>query len=221
MSANDNSIKLFRDGDGEIKKILDKSEGISFQENPFDFYIMLARYKFAARLIKKNHLVLDAGCGAGLGTVFLSKFCNQVVGADFDSDLLEVNKSQYKTIKNLNFQTINLLELSPLDIEKYDVVVSMDVIEHFTEDCVDIVASNYAKLVKPGGFAIIGTPNIASRPFASDRRLAIHPFEFTSEKFESVMAAHFSNVFLFSMTDEIVSTQFVGMSWYLMALCIK
>ena len=103
----------------------------------------------------------------------------------------------------------------------FDVVVSMDVIEHFQFEETEQVASNYASLLKPGGFAVIGTPNIASQPYASQRRRDSHPFEFRHDQFEDVLNSAFSNVFMFSMTDEIVSTQFPKLSWYLMALCTK
>ena len=106
-------------------------------------------------------------------------------------------------------------------VEKYDALVSMDVIEHFQKNEVGIVADNYASLLKPNGFAIIGTPNIASQKFASQRRLNSHPFEFDYDEFDLVLSKSFKNVFIFTMTDEIVSTQFPKLAWYLMAICTK
>ena len=61
---------------------------------------------------------------------------------------------------------------------------------------------------KKDGFAIIGTPNVASKKFASKRRLNSHPFEFDYDFFEDTLSKAFKNVFVFTMTDEIVSTQF-------------
>ncbi|KAB8036825.1 methyltransferase domain-containing protein [Silvanigrella paludirubra] len=214
-----NHQQLFRDDKGTIKPMLSTLEGISFQESPLDFFILLARYKFAARFIKKNHSVLDAGCGHGNGSVFLSKFAKEVKGADFDQDLINSNSEQYKSIPNLSFSRINLLDVN--DFNTFDVVVSMDVIEHFTKEQTEIVASNYAKLTSDNGFAIIGTPNIASQPFASKRRIESHIHEFEPQEFETLLKRHFKNVFLFSMTDETVSTSFSKMAWYLMAICTK
>ncbi len=81
MPAND-STKLFRDAEGNIKSLLNEAEGISFQESPLDFFILLARYKFAAKLLKKTDTVADIGCGHGLGSIFLSKFAKQVTGVN-------------------------------------------------------------------------------------------------------------------------------------------
>ena len=59
---------LFRNKDGTIREILDNIEGISFKNSPLDFFILLARYKFAMRFLRKNHKVIDVGYGHGLST---------------------------------------------------------------------------------------------------------------------------------------------------------
>ncbi len=218
---NSMTPRLFRDASGSnVKPMLNEVEGISFNESPLDFFILLARYKFAARFIKKNHRVLDIGCGHGHGSVFLSRFGQHVTGADFDEGLVTSNRQQHAGRPNLSFEQLDLLK-KPDPAKNYDVVVSMDVIEHFTKSQTEVVAANYAQLTAPGGFAVIGTPNIASQPYASARRLATHIHEFEPNEFESLLGQHFRNVFLFSMTDEVVSTSFSKMAWYLMALCVK
>lgn len=212
--------KHFRDVDGQVKSILSVTEGISFLENPLDFFILLARYKFAARFIKKTDHVLDAGCGHGHGSIFLRQFGAKVTGSDFDSELVRKRQQEYKDVSNINFTELNLLDVSNHKTQ-YDVVVSMDVIEHFSKSDTEIVAKNYAALTKDTGFAVIGTPNIASAPYASARRKALHIHEFTPQEFEELLSRNFKRVFLFSMTDEVVSTGFSKMAWYLMALCVK
>lgn len=212
--------KLFRDKGGKIKPILSDIEGISYSESPLDFFILLARYKFAARLLKKTDFVLDAGCGHGLGTVFLSKFAKHVTGADLDKKLILRNKNEYKKIKSVDFEQLNLLDVSTYK-KQYDAVISMDVIEHFTKDDTEKVARNYAELTQNDGFAVIGTPNIISRPFASKRRKLTHLHEFEPEELQISLSKYFKRVFLFSMTDEVISLSFPKLAWYLMALCIK
>lgn len=213
-------IKLYRNKNGNVKNILSVAEGISYQEDPLDFFIMLARYKFTARLLKKKYSVIDAGCGQGLGAVFLSKFAGHVTGVDYDEKMIDSNKKRYKSLPNLDFVTVDLLDISSHK-KKYDVVVSMDVIEHFSKKDTERIARNYAKLTKEGGFAVIGTPNIFSQPFASKRRLKIHLHEFSPSGFEALLSKYFKHIFVFSMTDEVVSLTFPKMAWYLMALCIK
>lgn len=212
---------LFRNPDGSVRNVLENVEGIVFNENPLDFFIILARYKFGTRFIKKTHKVIDVGCGHGLGSVFLSKYANEIIGVDLDKDLVETNNSNYKKIKNLQFKEFNLLKPSKSFANKFDVVVSMDVIEHFKKNKLGTVVDSYYNLLNSDGFAIIGTPNIASRPYASQRRLDTHEFEFTRDEFEKTLSKKFKNVFIFSMTDEVVSTSFPNMAWFFIAICTK
>ena len=215
------SQNLFRNSDGSVRNILEDVEDIVFNENPLDFFIILARYKFGTRFIKKTHKVIDVGCGHGLGSVFLSKYANEIIGVDLDKDLVETNNSNYKKIKNLQFKEFDLLKPSKSFVNKFDVVVSMDVIEHFKKKKLGTVVDSYYNLLNSDGFAIIGTPNIASRPYASQRRLDTHEFEFTRDEFEKTLLKKFKNVFVFSMTDEVVSTSFPNMAWFFIAICTK
>ena len=215
------SQNLFRNPDGSVRSILENVEGIVFNENPLDFFIILARYKFGTRFIKKTHKVIDVGCGHGLGSVFLSKYANEIIGVDLDKDLVETNNSNYKKIKNLQFKEFDLLKPSKSFVNKFDVVVSMDVIEHFKKNKLGTVVDSYYNLLNSDGFAIIGTPNIASRPYASQRRLDTHEFEFTRDELEKTLLKKFKNVFIFSMTDEVVSTSFPNMAWFFIAICTK
>ena len=212
---------LFRNLDGSIREILDNVEGIVFKENPLDFFILLARYKFAIRFIKKKNKVIDVGCGHGLGSVFLSKYSNLTIGVDKDKELVNKNTSNYKKIKNLQFKHFDLLKPSKSFFNKFDVVISMDVIEHFNKKKLGTVVDSYYNLLNSDGFAIIGTPNIASRPYASQRRIDTHEFEFTRDEFEKTLLKKFKNVFIFSMTDEVVSTSFPNMAWFFIAICTK
>ena len=125
--------KYFRDRMGNVQPMLDIVEGISFQSSPLDLFILLARYKFAARLIDRNDNVLDAGCGHGLGSVMLAKFCRSVTAVDIDPELIEDCRSKYAGVKNLHFETADLKRLSLLS-RKYDAIVCMDVIEHFSQE---------------------------------------------------------------------------------------
>jgi 2-polyprenyl-3-methyl-5-hydroxy-6-metoxy-1,4-benzoquinol methylase len=213
--------KLFRGSDGsDVKPMLNEAEGISFKESPMDFFILLARYKFAARFLRKEHIVIDAGCGQGAGSVFMSKCASQVVGVDFDDELIASNNERYATVPNLRFERRDLLE-PPRSSERFDALVSMDVIEHFPVEEQEVLAANYAGLLGANGFAVIGTPSVVSSPYASARRRATHIHEFEPTEFEMLLRRHFRNVFLFSMTDENVSTSFVNLAWYLMAICTR
>lgn len=211
---------MHRSPAGEIREIITDHEALSFRENPFDFFLILARYKFAARLLKKTQHVLDVGCALGSGSLMLRNFAGKVTGADFDSEVIERNRKTFKDLDRLDFMQLDLLKVSGKH-PTFDAVVSMDVIEHFKEEQIPAVAKAYADLTKDGGFAVIGTPNLLSQPYASKRRLETHLCEMDPDQFTKFLEPHFRQVFLFSMTDEVVSTSFNKMAWYLMALCTK
>lgn len=214
-------IKLFRDSSGRIKELLSKIESTSYKECPLDFFILLARYKFAARLITMNDRVLDAGCGQGIGSVFLSTFAHSVVGVDVDKKLVDYCGEAYKEIENLSFLIMDLRKVRGPKNNQFDVIVCLDVIEHFTYKDAEKVIKNIWSLIREGGFAVIGTPNKFSRKFASPRRKAVHILEYDYNSFKSLLEKQFKRVFIFSMTDEVVSLSFPKLAWYLVALCIK
>jgi 2-polyprenyl-3-methyl-5-hydroxy-6-metoxy-1,4-benzoquinol methylase len=213
---NSKCFSFFRNSEGGIKSMLNCVEEPSYMENPLGFFIRLARYKFASRFIKKTDEVIDVGCGNGLGTIFLKSFSKNVIGADIDKDLITHNKKSYN-LKNLDFINFDILNPAP---NKYDVVVSMDVIEHFNKKNTNTVIKNYAELTKNTGFAVIGTPSKSSSPYASKGRKDFHLYEFGPSEFKKALSRHFKQVFLFSMTDEVVSTSFPDLAWYLIALCV-
>lgn len=212
--------KLFRDENGQLKPLLGSFEGITYQESPLDFFILLARYKFAARLIDRTDSVLDAGCGHGLGSVMLSKFARSVIGVDMDRELIEHCRNTYTEITNLNFEVGDLKDLSDFD-RQFDSIVCMDVIEHFTREEGPVVVQSMANALNERGMLIIGTPNVRSQEFASQRRKMTHPFEYDYAAFKKILSDIFRRAIVFSMTDEVVSTGFSQMAWYFMGVCIK
>src|ERR1700732_2706571 len=53
-----------------------------FQINTLQVLVKLARYKFVARLLRKDDDVLEVGSGTGLGAIFLSQHVRHVTGLE-------------------------------------------------------------------------------------------------------------------------------------------
>lgn len=97
------------------------------QENLLGFTIKLARYKFVCRMIRKTDGVLEVGSGLGIGTLFLRQFAKEVVGIDVKEQLLQ-EASNLNGRDNVSYKHVDLFKWE--SDKKYDVVVSLDAIEH-------------------------------------------------------------------------------------------
>ena len=99
---------------------------------------------------------LDLGCGNGDYTTRYAEACGavEVVGVDIHAESL-----QSASMKGINTLQHDLNCALPLDGDSFDTVISTQVIEHLNE-C-DRFASEIYRVLKPGGYAIISTENLA------------------------------------------------------------
>ena len=184
------------------------------------FEIKLARYKFAAKMMRGEGLsLLDLGCNEGTGLFLLSQECNFVdaVGIDFDGEAIEWAREHLGNEK-LSFLQCDFIE-DRITISPRDYVVSMDVIEHIPQKYetkfFEVITAN----LKSDGVAIIGTPNEMMVPYACEASRAGHVNNYNQERLYETAKAFFNNVFIFGMNDEVLNTGFDPMSCYIFALC--
>lgn len=187
-----------------------------YQKDPFGLFLILSRYKFAGRLVKKSDAVVDLGCGRGIGTTFIASFCKEVIGIDCREENIE-EAAKKNQRENVSYCLGDATDFS--SERKFNVVVSLDVIEHMSKNDAHAMLKTIGSLLEDDGFAIIGTPNIKSSEYASAERNLDHVHEYSYEEFRQVLEARFKRVIIFSMTDEAVNTSFNEMAWYFMALC--
>jgi ubiquinone/menaquinone biosynthesis C-methylase UbiE len=95
--------------------------------------------------------ILDIGCGYGNMTKFLEKKSDTIVGLDLGG----VFYLPYLSEK-LSFLKSDALHI-PFCDNTFDCVISLDVIEHIDDDMGFVCDVN--RVLKPGGLAIIETPN--------------------------------------------------------------
>jgi len=181
----------------------------------------LSYYKFAAKMIAPGRRgddpparVLDIGCGEGLGTWLLAAECGFAKGVDFDAELIATAKQNWPA-ERATFECADVLSMKS---EEYDAAVSFDVIEHVLPEHAGGFLRAIAGHLSPPGIAIVGTPNITSKPYASAVTNAGHVNLYDAERLEREMAAHFKNVFMFGASDEVVHTGFAPMCQYLIAV---
>lgn len=199
--------------------------------DPKCFGFVLARYKFAAKMLARKKSILEVGCGEGVGAMMLA--CEtpaRVVGIDFDQRQIDqadrnlrqpFDRFRPKDKGRLGYLCRDFVK-DVNDVGRFDGLVSVDVIEHVPAgDDEDRFLSRCRDILIDDGVAIIGTPNDFASAYASERSQIGHINLFTPDRYVETLERYFSNVFLMSMNDEVVHTGFNKMAHYLMAICVK
>lgn len=184
-------------------------------KNLLQLLIRLARYKFVARLVKGSDHVLEVGSGSGLGSIFLAQHCSRVMGIDVKTTEVEEAKSINQR-ENVEFVAGDFFEMP--DELKFDVIVSLDVIEHMPTEQGERLLSNMANHLKPSGMAIIGTPSCYSYEYQSALSKASHVKCYDQKELLSLTDNFFGRTMAFSMNDELVHTGFHKLAWYYFVL---
>ncbi len=130
--------------------------------NEYPFRVM---HKFYTRVLKghetKGKTFLEVGCGnSSFMTYFAQEFGFDVAGIDYSELGCEQTRRILKRdgIKQ-NVQLVDAFN-PPAELkEKFDVVGSFGVVEHFSDTAKTIEAFSY--FLKPGGILITSVPNVA------------------------------------------------------------
>jgi 2-polyprenyl-3-methyl-5-hydroxy-6-metoxy-1,4-benzoquinol methylase len=107
---------------------------------------------------KADH-VLDAGCGSGTISHFLSNYAGDVTGIDSNPAAISYARDAFKA-PNLKFCLGQFDELK--GDKPFDRIYCIEVIEHLYEHQVAEVLSLFYELTNPGGQLFLTTPNYRS-----------------------------------------------------------
>ncbi|AFL82966.1 methyltransferase family protein [Belliella baltica DSM 15883] len=114
----------------------------------------LLKAYIAARPMVSGDL-LEVGCGEGRGVEVLLEKVDSYLGLD---KIEEVITSLRAKFPNVAFQQAVIPPFKNIASNTYDTVVSFQVIEHIEDD--KLFLEEIYRVLKPGGKAIISTPNI-------------------------------------------------------------
>ena len=130
---------------------------------------------------------LDLGCGDGAYLSAVAESCREVVGIDADFHAIRLAKRELRRRRIDNVQCLQLtLSQVPKDGRlrqaPFDVVYSMDVIEHLPvpEELLDVAC----EVVSPNGWVAVGTPLFVSAELVS----AYHVREFTKPEISTLLS---------------------------------
>ncbi|HKB43491.1 MAG TPA: class I SAM-dependent methyltransferase [Chitinophagaceae bacterium] len=176
-----------------------------------DFLYHLTRYKYIARLIRKNWNLLEVGCGTGYGSNFLADYCATINACELDKQVLDAAKTRFKKA-NLTYS------YEPAN-NSYDCVVCLEVIEHMSKGEGDELLKFIYGKMKNKGVSFISTPRKIDNP--SENRKKYHIYEYTYEDLTASLEKVFDNVLVLSQTDELIGTQNKNTAWNYFAICFK
>ena len=145
------------------------------------------------RLLKAYHVaepyingdVLEPGCGEGRGIELLSPRADQYVALDKIETVIDQLKNKYT---NVDFRHMLFPPFEGIESHAFDVVISFQVIEHVKND--RLFLHEIHRVLKPGGIAIITTPNIKQ----SLARNPWHIREYTAQQLKELALTIFDDV---------------------------
>ena len=113
----------------------------------------------------KEMTILDLGTGSGNFEIFFSQYVKEIIGVDYNDEALDFLNNYLYThkIKNVNLVLSDIRDLKLLKkINKFDLILLIDVIEHFKFHDVQKIFKSLGSYLKNDGKVIIVTPNYKS-----------------------------------------------------------
>ena len=150
------------------------------------FFEHFARYRFA-RAHGPMEFVLDAACGTGYGTSFLTHKANFAVGIDRSHEAISFCRQHYRK-PNLHFQVMDV-EATAFKASSFDTVVSFETIEHLEDP--EKYLWEMRRVLKPHGTLFISTPvkGIYDQTFLGENPFHLHESEV--DEFTQLLSAQF------------------------------
>jgi 2-polyprenyl-3-methyl-5-hydroxy-6-metoxy-1,4-benzoquinol methylase len=131
----------------------------TLEETYFSYQVGEDVLDYTQKRIRLAGKVLDFGCGPGFFMEALVKRNISTWGIDFSEQSIDAAKERLKGY--LHFEGIILANSLPTEIESesFDVVFLIETIEHLLFDDLTGTLNEIYRILKPGGFVVITTPN--------------------------------------------------------------
>jgi len=113
------------------------------------------RFKIMANLVDKNQKILDLGCGSGNFIKVLNRKNKSVEGVEISQELVKLGQKN-----GLKIKIADLHQTFPYRNNIFDTITAGEIIEHIHDT--DFFLKEIKRILKPNGFLIISTPNIAT-----------------------------------------------------------
>ena len=207
----------------KLKNLYQKFETISlgkhtsqaFRDDPKHLAFSMSRYKFASKMLEGYDNVAEIGSGDG----FQSEIVRQSVKNLTLVDIAEHNKEDYlRWNSNPTNYLIHNFVKKRLN-KKFEGIYLIDVLEHIPKSLEKKFIKNIKLSLKKNGTVIIGMPTLESQKYASFLSKIGHVNCKNKYELKMFLYNFFTNVYMFSMNDEVIHTGFDKMSNYIFAVC--
>jgi ubiquinone/menaquinone biosynthesis C-methylase UbiE len=111
---------------------------------------------------KEAEKILDVGCGVGTFAFHCAKAKARSFGIDYSFESIRVARElcvKFSVAQQASFFLGNAMQL-PFRQESFDKIVAADFIEHITHQEKEILLQEMRRVIKPGGFIVVFTPNL-------------------------------------------------------------
>jgi cyclopropane fatty-acyl-phospholipid synthase-like methyltransferase len=187
---------------------------MAYESDPVRLVFTLSRYKFVAKMFDGFDSVLEVGAGDGFKSPIVKQFCKKLTISDIEiknkMDFDQITFSKTKFIIH-NFVKHSLKK-------KFDGIYSLDVLEHIEKKDEKRFIKNICRSLKKDGTLIVGMPTLESQIYASKLSKEGHVNCKSKKELKKFLSPYFSNIYMFSMNDEVVHTGYDAMSHYIFAL---
>jgi len=182
--------------------------------------VTLSRYKFVSKILAGFESVLEIGAADGWYSRVVLNEVKALTLSDFDEIWLDDFESQQVYANGDTKYLIHDFVKSKLN-KVFDGIYALDVLEHIQPKDQGQFLSNICFSLLPHGVAIFGMPSAESQVYASIGSKEGHVNCQSGIELKENLRRYFKNVFVFSMSDEVVHTGFLPMAQYLLALCVN
>lgn len=155
---------------GERLIVEGNEENLSYGEH-------LARYLSVVDIVE-GKIVLDVASGSGYGSQMMAKKAKKVIGVDYSKEAVAYAKKKYPA-KNLSYLVDDATELSQIEDNSIDVVVSLETIEHLEEP--EKLIEQVKRVLKTDGVFVVSTPN-DDEFYEGGNPFHVHQFDFAELK---------------------------------------
>ena len=106
------------------------------------------------KYIKKESIILEIGPGAGRWSEMLQGLASRLVLADISKRCLEICKERFKNYEHVEYHLIER-GLDFIPDSSIDYIWSYDVFVHINPSDIEAYITDFERILKPGGYAII------------------------------------------------------------------